>query len=75
DLCVECMACVGACGVGAISSSEDGPPTINDAACQSCGVCVPACPTGAIQIRNYREIQVAAEISALFNAIKGGAQQ
>ncbi|MFX1264465.1 MAG: 4Fe-4S binding protein, partial [Promethearchaeota archaeon] len=68
--CIDCLACIGSCGVGAIALGEDGRPTIIDAACLSCGACVPSCPTGALQLRNFRERQITAEVRAVLQAAK-----
>lgn len=72
DLCIKCLACIGSCGAGAIIPEADGIPIISDAACQSCGVCVPACPTGAIQLRNYTDEQISAEIFSIMDTAKNG---
>ena len=72
DLCIKCQVCISACGAGAILPGNDGIPVISDAACQSCGVCVPACPTGAIQLRNYTEEQISAEIFSIMEKAKNG---
>jgi heterodisulfide reductase subunit A len=72
NLCIDCLACVPTCGVGAIAIGEDGKPTVIDAACLSCGACVPSCPTGALQLRNFRERQIAAEVTAILEAANGG---
>ncbi len=72
ELCTSCMACIAACPIGAIVIGDKGQPVVNDAACKSCGACVPACPTGAIQIRNCRDKQLSAEVTALLEAAKAG---
>ncbi len=68
DLCVECGLCVKAChfgaiiirerpcskacGVGAISPSEDCSARIDYEKCIECGACISACPFGAISDRS-----------------------
>ncbi|MHA1736264.1 MAG: 4Fe-4S binding protein [Candidatus Thorarchaeota archaeon] len=74
-LCTSCMACLATCPIGAITVGEKGMPVVNDAACKSCGACVPACPVVAIQIRNFRDSQISAEVSALLAAATAGGSE
>ncbi|GMO65032.1 MAG: 4Fe-4S binding protein [Treponemataceae bacterium] len=47
DGCINCGACEGECGAGAISE-KGGVRVIDAGACISCGACAGACPTGVI---------------------------
>jgi heterodisulfide reductase subunit A-like polyferredoxin len=74
DKCVGCLTCVRICpydvpqiradlnGVGGII----GAAYVEPAQCHGCGMCVSECPARAIQLLRYRDVQVEAEIAALF---------
>jgi heterodisulfide reductase subunit A len=64
------MNCATVCSIGAITIDSDGMPKVSDAACRSCGACTPACPTGAIQIRDYADAQLGAEVTGLLESVK-----
>ena len=49
--CTLCLACVGACPVGALSDHPDHPElAFTEAACVQCGVCVATCPEKVITL-------------------------
>jgi coenzyme F420-reducing hydrogenase delta subunit/glycine cleavage system H lipoate-binding protein/Pyruvate/2-oxoacid:ferredoxin oxidoreductase delta subunit len=58
--CVFCLTCYRLCPHGAIT--WDNRAIINELACQGCGICASACPNDAIQVRNYTDDQVAAQM-------------
>lgn len=76
DRCTACLTCVRICpfnvpqikaelsGVGGIQ----GAAYIEPAVCQGCGTCVAECPARAIQLMYFTDAQIAAKISALFEA-------
>lgn len=65
--CVGCKICVDMCPYKAISfNEEENVAEVNDVLCKGCGTCASACPSGACNIKNFRDDQIFAEISALF---------
>lgn len=74
--CVGCLTCVRICpfdaprinpqkvGVGRIVGAAE----IDVALCRGCGLCVAECPDKAIQLQNYRDDQILAEIEAFLTA-------
>ena len=49
--CTVCLACVGACPVGALSDDEERPRlSFNESACVQCGLCVATCPEKVIAL-------------------------
>lgn len=61
--CVLCLTCYRLCPHGAIT--WDNRAVINELACQGCGICASQCPNDAIQVRNYTDDQVAAQLETL----------
>ncbi len=61
--CVLCLTCHRYCPHGAIT--WDSRAIINELACQGCGICASQCPNDAIQVRNFTDEQVAAQLAAL----------
>lgn len=61
--CVFCLTCYRFCPHGAIT--WDNRAIINEAACQGCGICASQCPQDAIQLRNYTDDQIEAQLAAL----------
>jgi heterodisulfide reductase subunit A-like polyferredoxin/coenzyme F420-reducing hydrogenase delta subunit/glycine cleavage system H lipoate-binding protein len=61
--CALCLTCHRLCPHGAIT--WDNRVIINELACQGCGVCASQCPQNAIQVRNFTDDQVAAQLAAL----------
>ncbi len=61
--CVLCLTCHRYCPHGAIT--WDSRAVINELACQGCGICASQCPNDAIQLRNFTDEQVAAQLEAL----------
>jgi quinone-modifying oxidoreductase, subunit QmoB len=61
--CVFCLTCYRFCPHGAIT--WDNRAVINELACQGCGICASQCPNDAIQLRNFTDDQIAAQIAAL----------
>lgn len=61
--CVLCLTCLRYCPHGAIT--WDSRAIINELACQGCGICASQCPNDAIQLHNFTDGQVAAQLAAL----------
>ena len=60
--CVFCLTCYRFCPHGAIT--WDNRAVINELACQGCGICASQCPNDAIQVRNFTDDQMAAQMAA-----------
>jgi ferredoxin len=51
DTCTMCLACVGACPVGALQDGQDAPQLrFIEAKCVQCGICASTCPEHAIEL-------------------------
>jgi heterodisulfide reductase subunit A2 len=71
--CGGCAVCVAACPFGAIAlDGETGRAVVAAVLCRGCGTCVAACPAGAATARHFTGAQIAAEITALLGASRGG---
>jgi len=68
--CVFCLTCYRFCPHGAIT--WDNRAVINELACQGCGICASQCPNDAIQVRNFTDDQIAAQIAALDPSLTPG---
>jgi heterodisulfide reductase subunit A len=65
DRCVACGACVAVCPFVAIEIDEENRvAVVNEALCKGCGVCTATCRSGAIDLRGFRDEQLAAAIEA-----------
>ena len=60
--CTICLTCFRVCPHGAIY--WDNRAVISQVACQGCGICASECPMDAIQLVDYRDDQVEAQILA-----------
>jgi len=61
ELCLSCDACVDACHIKALNSSEAAQPELNRGKCIGCGVCASACPAEALQMVQRESIHVPPE--------------
>jgi|GEM_PF-134526 len=61
--CVFCLTCYRFCPHGAIT--WDNRAIINELACQGCGICASQCPNDAIQVQNFSDDQMAAQLEVL----------
>jgi len=51
EVCTLCLACVGACPVGALHDNPDAPMLrFSESACVQCGICAATCPEQAITL-------------------------
>ena len=64
EKCDKCGACVEVCPQGAINIDEAGLK-INSVLCFSCGLCVPACLKHALDLYNYTDQQLRAQIKGI----------
>ncbi len=65
DRCVGCGACVAVCPFVAIEIDEEKRvAVVNEALCKGCGACTATCRSGAIDLRGFRDEQLAAAIEA-----------
>ena len=52
ESCTLCLACVGACPVGALGDNEDRPQvSFTEHACVQCGLCRVTCPENSISLK------------------------
>lgn len=63
--CTICLTCVRSCPHQALSFLYR-RPQISALACRVCGVCAAECPMDAIQIKDYRDRTITAEVSTFF---------
>ena len=69
DKCSGCGICELLCPFNAIElKPKDGKRVshVNEALCKGCGVCGAACPSGAITMNHFRDVEIMAQIEALF---------
>jgi len=65
NLCFGCRICKDVCDFSAIDII-DGKAYIKEPVCSGCGACAAACPTKAIQVRNFTDMQIIAQIENAF---------
>jgi heterodisulfide reductase subunit A len=66
--CVGCAKCIKVCPFKAIKEVDmRGEPKaeVIETVCQGCGLCTAICPQGAIQLANFTDNQILAEVNAL----------
>ncbi len=61
--CTLCLTCVRFCPHGAITWTR--AAEASEGLCQACGVCASECPAIAIQVKNYTNDQILAELEAI----------
>lgn len=62
--CTLCLTCVRFCPHGAIGWTR--AAEASEGLCQACGVCASECPAVAIQVKNYTNDQILAELEEIF---------
>jgi len=66
DKCASCLTCVRTCPYDVPRINEDGVAEIEAAMCHGCGICASECPAKAIQLMHYKDNQIIAKTSSLF---------
>lgn len=70
DKCSGCGTCEPLCPFKAIElQARDGKKVshVSEAVCKGCGTCGAACPAGAIIMNHFRDVEILAQIEALFS--------
>jgi len=70
DKCSGCGICEPLCPFRAIElQSRDGKRVshVSEAVCKGCGTCGAACPSRAITMNHFRDVEILAQIEALFS--------
>jgi heterodisulfide reductase subunit A len=65
ELCIKCDICKEICDFNAIELTWK-DVIVKEPLCSGCGACAAACPTKAIQIRNFTDEQIYAQIREAF---------
>jgi heterodisulfide reductase subunit A-like polyferredoxin len=66
DRCAACLVCVRTCPYGVPQINRENVSEINEAMCQGCGTCASECPAKAIQVWNFEDDQLSAQIKTLY---------
>jgi heterodisulfide reductase subunit A len=69
DICSGCGTCVALCPYKAIElQNQDSKKVAHSitALCKGCGTCGAACPSGAITMNHFRNVEIMAQIEAMF---------
>jgi heterodisulfide reductase subunit A len=67
--CAACLICVRACPYGIPFINAEGYSEIDPAQCHGCGVCAAECPAKAIQLMQYEDDMISAELNGLLERI------
>ena len=68
--CAACLVCVRACPFGIPFINADGYSEIDPAKCHGCGVCAADCPARAIQLMQFEDDQILAQVDGLFEGMQ-----
>ena len=72
--CTICLTCYRLCPHHAISVVNR-RPVFSDLACKACGICASECPMDAIQIHNFTDNQIRAEVKTIATGLNGEADK
>lgn len=67
--CAACLVCVRTCPYGIPMINAEGYSEIDPALCQGCGKCAAECPAMAIQLMQYEDDAISAELNGLLERI------
>lgn len=71
ELCDGCEVCSVKCGFAAISiDPEKRKAKVDRSSCHGCGVCAANCPNGAVQLLNYEDETIFAELEGILKSAK-----
>lgn len=65
DRCAACLVCVRACPYDVPYINADGYSEIDPAKCHGCGICAAECPAKAIQLMQFEDDRILAELEGL----------
>ena len=69
EKCAACLICVRACPYGIPYINAEGYSEIDPAQCHGCGICAAECPAKAIQLMQYEDDMISAELNGLLERI------
>ena len=67
--CAACLVCVRACPFDVPFINAEGYSEIDPAKCHGCGICAADCPAKAIQLLQYEDDQIGAQLEGLLEGI------
>ncbi|OFV68289.1 MAG: heterodisulfide reductase subunit A [Candidatus Syntrophoarchaeum caldarius] len=66
DLCIKCATCLEVCPYGIVEIVREDAEEIRlevlEGGCRACGICAAECPASAIQLEDFRDDQILAEV-------------
>jgi heterodisulfide reductase subunit A len=68
-LCASCLICVRACPFDVPFINADGYSEIDPAKCHGCGMCVSECPAKAIQLMQFEDDKILAQLEEIFEKV------
>jgi len=68
-LCASCLICVRACPFDVPFINADGYSEIDPAKCHGCGMCVSECPAKAIQLMQFEDDKILAQLEEIFDKV------
>ncbi len=68
-LCASCLICVRTCPFDVPFINADGYSEIDPAKCHGCGMCVSECPAKAIQLMQFEDDKILAQLEEIFDKV------